>query len=80
MTRYNLDPEGIILYTVLILADMVFGISKAYVIHGESSQWFSLRKLVIGFVTKIVFLAVFCLSLIIISYISQKGAEVIGTP
>ena len=80
MSRYNLDPEGIALYAVLIVADMVFWISKAYVIFWEDPKRFSLRKLVVWFVTKCVFLAVFCLCLIIISYISEQGADIIGTP
>lgn len=76
MTRYNLDPEGIVLYLILVAFDMVFGITKSFVLFSENNpRWFSLKKFGVGLLTKFVFVSTFVLCVMVMSYASKTGSE-----
>jgi len=76
MTRYNLDPEGIVLYLILVAFDMVFGITKSYVLFWDNNpHWFSFKKFGVGLLTKFVFVSTFALCIIVMSYASERWAD-----
>lgn len=50
--RYNVSPELIAWLTILMLADTILGMFKAWRVARENSAWFSSRKLKVWVVSK----------------------------
>lgn len=77
MNRYGLDPEWVVLYLLLIVADMISWVTKSRVLYSDwNPNWFSRSKFNKGFVGKTVAFWMFCLSIIVLSYLSKVGASV----
>lgn len=77
LKRYWLDPEWIIIYAMLIVADMFSGVLKSWVLYSnEDKHWFSWKKFTMWFMTKTFNLWLFCMSIICISYLFNQWVVV----
>lgn len=71
---YGIDAEWMIILTALMIFDVIFGVTKSYVLESWTNKdWFSTHKLKIWLISKVSIFCVFILFWVLLKYVTWSS-------